>query len=87
MAATARIAPRPDSVATADDPTAAIDLVQFAEDGIRTKIATAFKGHNLSTLIGAVLETQGYRVVVSPPGADGGVDINCRQRPTRLRPD
>jgi hypothetical protein len=26
-------------------------------------------------------------VVVSPPGADGGVDINCRQRPTRLRPD
>lgn len=62
-----------DAVATAEDVT--VDLVEVADDAIRLKIATVFKGHKLSTLIGAVLETQGYRVVVSPPGADGGVDI------------
>jgi restriction system protein len=52
-----------------------VDLAEIADDGIRSRIATVFKGHKLSTLIGAILETQGYKVVVSPPGADGGVDI------------
>jgi restriction system protein len=58
-----------------DEATATVDLAQVADDAIRLRIGTAFKGHKLSTLVGAILETQGYRVVVSPPGADGGVDI------------
>lgn len=58
-----------------EDPTSDIELSQIAEDAIRTRIGSVFKGHKLSTLVGAILETQGYRVVVSPPGADGGVDI------------
>jgi len=62
-------------VASADDSPATIDLVEVADDAIRAKIAAEFKGHKLSTLIGAILATQGYHVVVSPPGADGGVDI------------
>jgi restriction system protein len=51
------------------------DLGQIAEDRIRTRIGTVFKGHKLSTLVGAILETHGYTVVISPAGADGGVDI------------
>jgi len=73
-----------EAVATADDVT--VDLVEVADDAIRLKISTAFKGHKLSTLIGAVLETQGYRVVVSPPGADGGVDIVAGKGPLGFDP-
>ncbi|MCA3160349.1 MAG: restriction endonuclease [Burkholderiales bacterium] len=58
-----------------EEATASVDLAQVADDAIRLRIGTAFKGHKLSTLVGAILETHGYRVVVSPPGADGGVDI------------
>ncbi|RYG89131.1 MAG: restriction endonuclease [Alphaproteobacteria bacterium] len=57
------------------------DLAQIAEDAIRAKIGTVFKGHKLSALVGAILETHGYRVVVSPPGADGGVDIIAGKGP------
>ena len=73
-----------ETVATAEDIT--VDLVEIAEDAIRLKIATSFKGHKLSTLIGAILETQGYRVVVSPPGADGGVDIVAGKGPLGFDP-
>lgn len=62
-------------VAASDEAEAPVDVEQFAEDAIRFKVATVFKGHRLSALVGALLETEGYRVVVSPPGADGGVDI------------
>lgn len=63
-----------------------IDLAQAAEDAIRFKIGTVFKGHRLSVLIGALLETEGYRVVVSPPGADGGVDILAGKGPLGFDP-
>ena len=72
-------------VATADDATALRDLAEVAGDAIRMKIGTAFKGHKLSSLIGAILETQGYKVVVSPPGADGGVDIVAGKGPLWVR--
>lgn len=75
-----------DAVATADEPATGIDLAEVAEDGIRLRIGTTFKGHKLSTLIGAILETQGYRVVVSPPGADGGVDIVAGKGPLGFDP-
>jgi len=65
----------------ASEAEAAVDLEQIAEDGIRYRIATVFKGHRLSALVGALLETQGYRAVVSPPGADGGVDILAGKGP------
>jgi len=57
------------------------ELGQIAEDAIRARIGTVFKGHKLSTLVGAILETHGYRVVISPPGADGGVDIVAGKGP------
>lgn len=51
------------------------DLEEYAGDQIRDYIARKFKGHHLARLVGAVLEAQGYKVQVSPEGADGGVDI------------
>ncbi len=73
-------------VATSEAQTGSIDLAQAAEDAIRFKIGTVFKGHRLSVLIGALLETEGYRVVVSPPGADGGVDILAGKGPLGFDP-
>jgi restriction system protein len=73
-------------VATADDVAVPRDLAEVAGDDIRTKIGTVFKGHKLSSLIGAILETQGYKVVVSPPGADGGVDIVAGKGPLGFDP-
>ena len=51
------------------------DIEQRLHGMIRDRIAQKFKGHQLATLIAAVLEAQGYKARLSPPGADGGVDI------------
>lgn len=51
------------------------DLEGFAQDQIMTYIGRKFKGHELSRLVTSVLEAQGYKTKMSPPGADGGVDI------------
>lgn len=66
---------RSESADYADDTRSEIDLEQVASDAIRGRIEAAFKGHGLSTLVGAILEAQGYKVRVSPAGPDGGVDI------------
>jgi restriction system protein len=58
-----------------DDTSDIFSIAEAADDRIREQIGTVFKGHRLARLIGAVLEAQGYRAVVSPPGADGGIDI------------
>ncbi len=51
------------------------DIEEQSRDLIRERIAQRFKGHGLANLIAAILEAQGYRARVSPPGVDGGVDI------------
>lgn len=51
------------------------DLEQYARDQIRDFISRKFRGHGLARLVATVLESQGYKVKVSPEGADGGVDI------------
>lgn len=51
------------------------DIEQQSQDLIRERIAQRFKGHKLTELVAAVMVAQGYRTTVSPPGADGGVDI------------
>ncbi len=73
-------------VAASDAADAPLDVQQVAEDAIRFRVATVFKGHRLSALVGALLETEGYRVVVSPPGADGGVDILAGKGPLGFDP-
>ncbi|HEX8640886.1 MAG TPA: restriction endonuclease [Allosphingosinicella sp.] len=64
------------SAEVADETSApGVDLTAVAEGAIQQRINAAFKGHGLSRLIGAILETQGYHVRVSPAGPDGGVDV------------
>ena len=48
---------------------------------MREYVERNFHGHALSDLVAAVLEAEGYRVAVSPPGPDGGVDILAGQGP------
>jgi restriction system protein len=51
------------------------DLVQAAHDQIVAHIQSRYSGHALTKLVDAVLRADGWVTKVSPPGADGGVDI------------
>jgi restriction system protein len=52
-----------------------VDLLQQAHDQIVSHIQSRFHGHALARLVDAVLRADGWMTRVSPPGADGGVDI------------
>jgi len=52
-----------------------LDLDEFASDQIRSYISKKFRGHELTRLVTEVLKAQNYKVLMSPVGRDGGVDI------------
>jgi len=52
-----------------------IDVEEIARDQILDFINRKFRGHDLSRLVEAVIQAQGYVTKSSPPGPDGGVDI------------
>lgn len=52
-----------------------IDLEELGRDQIARLIAARFKGHDLTRLVDAVLQAQGYTTWRSAKGADGGADI------------
>ena len=54
---------------------ASIELEQFASDQIVSHIGRKFRGHELARLVAGILSAEGYQILLSPPGADGGVDI------------
>ena len=54
---------------------AVTDLAQLAHDQIVAHIQSRFSGHALTRLVDAVLQADGWATKVSPPGADGGVDV------------
>jgi len=56
-------------------PEDSVDLERLARDQIAKLITRRFKGHEMATLVEAVLKAQGYTTFKSPPGADKGVDI------------
>jgi restriction system protein len=58
-----------------------IDIEQSAKDQIVKHIETKFKGHELATLVDAILKAQGYVTKKSLPGPDGGVDILAASGP------
>jgi restriction system protein len=58
-----------------DEPELHTDIVEVARDQIRAKIAEEFSGHELTALVTAMLEAEGFTCTMSPPGADGGIDI------------
>lgn len=51
------------------------DIVRYSKDRVLGRIKERFAGHALSELVAAILRAEGMTCVVSPPGADGGVDI------------
>ena len=58
-----------------DDPEAESNVANDAQLSIQELIRHRFPGHELSNLVAAVLEANGYQTEVSPPGPDGGVDV------------
>ncbi len=52
-----------------------VDLEEQALDQIRKLIESKFRGHNLTRLVEAILNVQGYQTYRAPEGPDGGVDI------------
>lgn len=62
-------------IASVEPDDASIDLEQAAHDQIVAHIQSRFSGHGLSRLVDAVLTAEGWVTKLSPPGADGGVDI------------
>jgi restriction system protein len=58
-----------------DDISEVFDFELFARDQIRKVIEQKFTGHGLAKLVGEILEAEGYTVLVSPEGPDGGVDV------------
>lgn len=67
--------PKPGSGPTGVEPEEVPDLAQLAHDQIVAHIQARFAGHALAALVDAVLRADGWVTKVSPPGADGGVDI------------
>lgn len=53
----------------------ALNIDELAIDEIRRFISRKFRGHELTRLVGAILQAQGYTTQIASPGADGGVDI------------
>lgn len=61
-----------------------VDLELIARDQIEKRLASHFTGHNLTKLVAAILQVQGMSAHVSPPGADGGIDILAGSGPLGL---
>ncbi|OOY31257.1 restriction endonuclease [Thioclava sp. F36-6] len=79
------LAPVPDADTVSDAASEAmVDLDQIARDQIEKRIASVFTGHDLTTLVAAILQAQGMKVRVSPPGADGGIDLVAGSGPLGL---
>ncbi len=51
------------------------DIEDIANQQIISLIKSEFAGHALADLVAEIMRIEGYTTKVSPPGADGGVDI------------
>jgi restriction system protein len=82
------VGPSPVSLTEGDDgdEVAATDLEAYARDQIAEYVGTRYKGHELTRLVAALLEAQGYKTLISPEGPDGGVDIIAGQGPMGFDP-
>lgn len=82
--ATAALKPASETETTeaSDQP---VDIEQVARDQIERRVASVFTGHDFTRLVAAILDAQGYRTRISPPGADNGVDIVAGSGPLGLQ--
>ena len=69
---------------TEDQTEGDFDLAQQAHDQIVAKIQERFTGHELTRLVDAVLQADGWVTSRSAPGPDGGVDILAGRGPLGL---
>jgi restriction system protein len=77
--------PTSPSVTEAETAEAAPDIRALAAEQIRQFVSQQFAGHDLATLIGHLLRASSFtQVLVSPPGADLGVDILAGSGPMGL---
>ena len=51
------------------------DIEDIAHQQLISLIKPEFAGHSLANLVAVIMRVEGYTTKVSPPGADGGVDI------------
>lgn len=63
--------PQEDTIESEED----FNVERFAKDQIIKVIDRKFKGHDFAKLVEQILQAQGYTTQLSPPGADGGLDI------------
>jgi len=61
--------------ATDEDTSGQLDIEQIARDQIARLIFSKFNGHEMETLVEAILQAQGFTTYHSDKGADGGKDI------------
>lgn len=70
----------------AEDQPDAQRITDFTRDHIVKVLSSEMKGHPFATFIARLLDAMGYVTQVSPPGADGGVDIVASRDPLGLEP-
>lgn len=56
-------------------------ISELTGDFILKEFSTTLKGHDFATFCGWLFEALGYSARVSPPGADGGIDIVATKDP------
>ena len=52
-----------------------VDLEDLSNFQLEKYVQAKFSGHKMAELLSEILKVKGYIVEVSPPGADGGIDI------------
>lgn len=62
------------NISSEDEPQES-NVEELAHDQIIRLIDTKFQGHNFTRLVNEILKAKGYQTYMSPPGADGGIDI------------
>jgi restriction system protein len=78
--------PAPEAEVNVSSEETPIDVEEYARDQVSNYLGRKFRGHDLARLIGGILVAQGYKIQLSPPGADGGVDIIAGQGPMGFDP-
>jgi restriction system protein len=57
------------------DNMSATEIETHLRNGFTAHVGSVFAGHDMARLAAALLEAEGYKVHVSPPGPDGGCDL------------
>lgn len=67
-------------------PLIADNIEDITRDFILSQLSLHLRGHPLAAFVAHLFETMGYRTQISPPGADGGVDIVAHKDEFALLP-